>query len=372
MSTHAAMLRALERRSPRPDKVGQGLPAKNLALFTRQWCALIHAGIPLVQAFELLAQSPTGSAHTQRNLVRILRQLQMDVSAGSSLLEAFQKHPQTFNALYCSLLHAGESAGILDKLLSRLADTLEANQLLKSKIKNALMYPACILAVACTVVLVIMVWVVPLFEEVFHSMGASLPLPTQYLVNGSRWLAHWGLALLLLLTGALVTLIQLHRRLPRLQIRWEAFMCALPVVGGLLQNSRTAKWALTLSSMLEAGIPISEALQPAAAASGSLQLQVASTSLMRAIQEGSGLNQAMSKSTLFPKVLIQMCAIGEETGSLAKLLDKSAQLMVSDLNQQIAQLTTLLEPVIMVVLGAMIGGMLIALYLPIFNLGQVF
>jgi type IV pilus assembly protein PilC len=372
MSSSAAMARALSRRAPTPAPSNTRIPAKTLSVFTRQWSALINAGIPFAQAFDLLGQSTAGSARTQRAFAHILHQLQQDVSAGNSLHAAFQKHPHTFSSLYCSLLQAGESAGILDKLLNRLADTLEANQLLKAKVKNALMYPACILAVACAVVLVIMVWVVPLFEEVFRSMGAALPLPTQYLVNSSRWLAQWGFVLLGLAVGIFCTGIHAHRQRPAFRMAWESMVCALPVLGDLAKSNRTAKWSLTLSALLEAGIPISEALQPAAAASGSPQLQAQTVSLIRVIQEGSGLNVAMSKSNLFPTVLVHMCAIGEETGSLGQLLEKSAQLMASDLNQRIAQLTTLLEPVIMVVLGAVIGAMLIALYLPIFNLGQVF
>lgn len=372
MSADAAMARALARRTPSTPTSAHRVPAKTLAVLTRQWSALMSAGIPLVQAFELLGQSAVGTARTQQALRHILRQLQTDVSAGCALHAAFQKHPHTFDTLYCSLLQAGESAGILDKLLNRLADTLESNRLLKAKVHNALIYPACILAVATGVVMVIMVWVVPMFEEVFHSMGASLPMPTQILVSASRALAHWGLLLGLMLAGLGAVFFALHRRSRAWQLRWESATCALPLWGALVQSSRTAKWALTLSALLEAGIPVSEALLPAAAASGSPQLQAQAAQLMGQIQEGSGLSVAMSKSKLFPSVLVQMCAIGEETGGLASLLDKAAQLMVADLNQRIAQLTTLLEPVLMVLLGGVIGGMLIALYLPIFNLGQVF
>lgn len=366
------MARALARRKPSTPKSVERIPAKTLAVLTRQWSALLSAGIPLVQAFELLGQSAVGTARTQQALKQILRQLQTDVSAGCALSVAFQKHPNTFDSLYCSLLQAGESAGILDKLLNRLADTLESNALLKAKVQNALVYPACILAVATGVVAVIMVWVVPLFEEVFHSMGASLPMPTQVLVHVSRGLAHWGLVFLLLLVGMGAIFWSVLHRSRTVQLRWEAATCALPLWGPLVQSSRTAKWALTLSALLEAGIPVSEALLPAAAASGSPQLQAQADPLIRQIQEGSGLSVAMSKSKLFPSVLVQMCAIGEETGGLASLLEKAAQLMVADLNQRIAQLTTLLEPVLMVLLGGVIGGMLVALYLPIFNLGQVF
>ncbi|MFM1948387.1 MAG: Type secretion system protein [Pseudomonadota bacterium] len=375
MSTHAAMARALARRAPvatHSPMSTHRIPAQTLAVFTRQWSALMCAGIPLVQAFELLAQSAVGSARTQQVLIKILNQLQQDVSAGCSLHVAFQKHPHTFDTLYCNLLQAGESAGILDKLLNRLADTLEANRLLKAKIHNALIYPTCILAVAFGVVMVILVWVVPQFEEVFQSMGAQLPAPTQLLVSVSRGITQWGWLVLALcaMTGAFF--MRAHRRSNALQLWWEAAICQLPIVGALLQSSRTAKWSLTLSALVAAGIPISEALMPAAAASGSPQLQAHANELMRLIQEGSGLSVAMSKSKLFQPVLVQMCAIGEETGGLAELLEKAAQLMVADLNQRVAQLTTLLEPVLMVFLGTVIGGVLIALYLPIFNLGQVF
>lgn len=370
-----ALSRALARRSTDlhgPHASLHRVPDQTLSVFTRQWSALLCAGIPLVQAFELLSKSSVGSARAQKSLRKILHQLQVDVSAGCALHLAFQKHPHTFNSLYCSLLQAGESAGILDKLLIRLAETLEANKRLKTKIQNALVYPACILVVASGVVVVIMVWVVPLFDEVFRSMGAALPRPTQHLVDVSRWIASWGLACLILLAGMGALLFRAHRRSHSLQLRWESITCAMPLLGTLIQSSRTAKWALTLSALLEAGIPVSEALRPAAAASGSPKLQAYAAQLIQHVQEGSGLSEAMSKSNLFPPVLAQMCAIGEETGGLASLLDKAAQLMVADLNQRIAQLTTLLEPLLMVLLGSVIGGMLIALYLPIFNLGQVF
>jgi type IV pilus assembly protein PilC len=375
MNAQAAMARAMARRAP-PSHAAQAsshsISPHTLAVFTRQWSALMSAGIPLVQAFELLSQSAVGSVRAQHAFVQILQQLQQDVSAGCALHVAFQKHPHAFDSLYCSLLQAGESAGILDKLLNRLANTLETNKLLKTKVQNALIYPACILAVALGVVMVIMVWVVPLFEEVFKSMGALLPQPTQYLVGISRWLVQWGLLVLAALGGAGALSWRAYRRSHALKLGWETVICRLPLLGPLVQGSRTAKWSFTLAALLEAGIPLSEALMPAAAASGSVQLQVNARQLIRHIQEGSGLSVAMSKSKLFPPVLVQMCAIGEETGSMAGLLEKAAQLMLADLNQRIAQLTTLIEPVLMVLLGSVIGAMLLALYLPIFNLGQVF
>ena len=372
MSASAAMERALKRRQPPTQVSLHRIPAKTLAVFTRQWSALMIAGIPLVQAFQLLGQSAVGSRQTRQSWVQILQQLQQDVSAGSALHLAFQKHPHTFNSLYCSILQAGESAGILDTLLVRLANTLEAHAQLKAKVQHALIYPACILLVACGVLSVILIWVVPLFEAVFQSMGAALPNATQHLIHISRWLSQWGLAGLALLGCTAICLHRAHRQSLRMRLAWESVTCAMPLMGSLMQSHRAAKWALTLSALLEAGIPISEALQPAADASGSVQLQTYTSQLMQHIQEGSGLNLAMSKSKLFPSVLIQMCAIGEETGSLALMLEKAAQLLMADLNQHIAQLTTLLEPLLMVLLGGLIGGMMVALYLPIFNLGQVF
>lgn len=372
MSQSTAMVRAMARRSPSQQVSSYSIPAKTLAVFTRQWSALMHAGIPLLQAFELLGQSAVGSARTQMTLRQIVRQIQKDVNAGCALHSSFQKHPNAFDALYCSLLQAGESAGILDLLLDRLANTLEANLLLKDKVHNALIYPACILAVAVGVVMVIMVWVIPMFEEVFQNMGASLPRATAYLVSASRWTAQWGLVFIVFMLGALSLCWRAVRRSPRLQWHWESIVCAMPVVGPLVQSNRTSKWALTLSALLEAGIPITDALLLAATASGSTQLQSEAVQFIRHIQEGSALNVAMSKSKLFPTVLTQMCAIGEETGTLPKLLEKAAHLMLADLNRHIAQLTTLLEPLLMVLLGSVIGGILIALYLPIFSLGQVF
>ncbi|MEY3139334.1 MAG: Type secretion system protein, partial [Pseudomonadota bacterium] len=317
------------------------------------------AGIPLSQAFELLSQSIVGNRATQKAFGNTLQTLRNEVNAGQSLHTAFQKHPQVFNQHYCSLLHAGESAGILDKILSRLADTLEAHATLKAKLKNALIYPASILVIAVIVLVVILLWVVPVFEDVFKSMGASLPWATQQLIN---------MTLLVLIA----LLHRVHHRSLKLQIIFEKMAFLSPVVGALLQTAMVVKWAQTLSALLQAGIPLAEALAPASAATASPNLAQATLAMTQSIQEGHSLSKAMSKSNLFSAMTIQMCAIGEETGSLDTMLERTAKLMESDLNQHIGNLSTLLEPVIMVVLGTLIGGILLALYMPIFNLGQVF
>ena len=374
MSLDAALSRAVARRQAAPLRrlKSKAVPAKTLSVFTRQWSALMSAGIPLSQAFELLSQSIVGNRATQKAFGNTLQILRNEVNAGQSLHTAFQKHPQVFNQHYCSLLHAGESAGILDSILSRLADTLEAHAALKAKLKNALIYPASILVIAVIVMVVILLWVVPVFEDVFKSMGASLPWATQQLINMSFWVGQWAGVL----SGSLLALIALlhgvHHRSLKLQIIFEKMAFLSPVVGALLQTAMVVKWAQTLSALLEAGIPLAEALAPASAATASPNLAQATLAMVQSIQEGHSLSKAMSKSNLFSAMTIQMCAIGEETGSLDTMLERTAKLMESDLNQQIGNLSTLLEPVIMVVLGTLIGGILLALYMPIFNLGQVF
>jgi type IV pilus assembly protein PilC len=384
----SAMARALARRQTPtpPNKSHQApqtpaaapatthhkTPARTLFVFTRQWAALMTAGIPVLQAFELLQQTVVGSKATQTSFVATLQMIQTDVQAGASLHIAFQKHPRAFNSLYCSLLQAGESAGILDTLLCRLADNLEAKHAMHSKLQNALLYPACILGVASLVVTVIMVWVVPIFEDVFLNMGAVLPSPTQYLINISTFLQQWGAWGIALFISFGVIGLRAHKRSARFRLRLASFWLRLPILGPLIQSHDTTQWAQTLSSLLHAGIPILEAIGPAASASGSVHLQSNAAELRRLLQEGTALSHAMSKSKLFSNMMVQMCSIGEETGSLARMLEDAAQMMMADFHQRIAHGTTLIEPVLMVFLGSAIGGILIALYLPIFNLGQVF
>lgn len=377
MSTDAAMSRALARRQVlqvkpvRPVK-GHSIPAKTLCVFTRQWSALLSAGIPLTQSFDLLLQSTVGSQATRQAFAITLQSLKRSVNQGQSLHASFRMHPQIFGPLYCSLLQAGESAGILDKILERLADALEAQEALRAKLTQALIYPTSILAVACLVLMVILIWVVPVFEEVFQSMGASLPWATQALVNASRLMPLWGGVLVLGLSLVCIAIRRLYQQSLSFQALAERAMLATPVLGPLQKSAINASWAQTVSALLQAGIPLTEALEPAAAATGSPHLMQFTRHLMRHIQEGQSLSAAMSKSKLFTAITVQMCAIGEETGGLDTLLFRASRMLSADLHQQIGNLSTLLEPAIMVLLGLLIACILIALYLPIFNLGQVF
>ena len=369
-----AMRRALARRQPLPAQImsSKKVPSKTLNVFTRQWAALMRAGIPLAQAFDLLSQSAVGSSSVRKHFASTLQSLRADVLSGQSLHKAFQKHPKVFDALYCNLLHAGESAGILEKVLSRLADTLEAQALLKAKLKNAIIYPCSILVVSCGVITVIMLWVIPIFEEVFKSMGASLPWATQCLVDASHLILEWAWAIGFAIALLALLSQQLHTRWLAFQIASEKAMFALPVLGPLCQAAMNVRWAHSLSALLEAGMPLADAVFPAGGATLSPNIQSFTPLLAKQLQEGNSLHKAMSKSGLFSPMLVQMCAIGEETGSLDNMLLRAAQLMESDVNQGLGNLSTLLEPILMVVLGTLIGGILIALYLPIFNIGQVF
>ena len=373
-SQDVALRRALARRNaPSVSPISsKRIPPKTLNVFTRQWSALMGAGIPLSQAFDLLSQSAVGSRTTRKNFGSTLQSLRSDVLAGQSLHQAFQKHPKVFSPLYCNLLHAGESAGILETTLSRLANTLEAQALLKAKLKNAIIYPSSILLVSLVVISVIMLWVIPIFEEVFKSMGATLPWATQCLVSLSQFMSQWAGFICLALLAVGLLLQQWHAKSDGLQKVCEQHAWALPVLGPLCQAAVNVRWAYSLSALLEAGMPLADAVYPAGGAAQSPSIQAFTPVLAKQLQEGNSLNKAMSKSGLFSPMLAQMCAIGEETGSLDHMLLRAAQLMESDVNHGLSNLSTLLEPILMVMLGTLIGGILVALYLPIFNLGQVF
>lgn len=373
-SQDVALRRALARRNaPSVSPISsKRIPPKTLNVFTRQWSALMGAGIPLSQAFDLLSQSAVGSRTTRKNFGSTLQSLRSDVLAGQSLHQAFQKHPKVFSPLYCNLLHAGESAGILETTLSRLANTLEAQALLKAKLKNAIIYPGSILLVSLVVISVIMLWVIPIFEEVFKSMGATLPWATQCLVSLSQFMSQWAGFICLALFAVGLLLQQWHAKSDGLQKVCEQHAWALPVLGPLCQAAVNVRWAYSLSALLEAGMPLADAVYPAGGAAQSPSIQAFTPVLAKQLQEGNSLNKAMSKSGLFSPMLAQMCAIGEETGSLDHMLLRAAQLMESDVNHGLSNLSTLLEPILMVMLGTLIGGILVALYLPIFNLGQVF
>jgi type IV pilus assembly protein PilC len=294
------------------------------------------------------------------------------VEAGEPLHEALARHPHAFSSLFVHMVQAGESAGILDTMMERLSQTLERNEALRSKIRSALMYPSTVLVVALGIVVLILVLVVPVFEDVFQSFGAELPWSTQLVVGLSNAVVHVGpvaLPLALLVVWAVQQPSQ-----AALQIRqWLAgWLLQWPLLGPLLTTSIVARWAQTLSALLAAGVPLTEALGPTAQACDHPEFLRTTVQLQRRVAQGSSLSEAMAQSGRFPAMIVQLCATGEETGSMDSLLSRAASLMETELDDQVNGLTSLLEPLIIVVLGGFIGAILVAMYLPIFQLGQVF
>lgn len=340
---------------------------RDLAQMTRQLASLLRAGMPLLQALHMLAGSLPSAALTQ-----VVQHVRDDVEAGQALHAALAKHPAHFSGLYISMVQAGESAGILDTLMERLASTLEKNEALRSRVRAALMYPCAVMLVAMGVLVMILVFVVPAFQDVFKAFGADLPWATQIVVALSEGLGNAGpLALLVLLVGA-----GLWPRLSApgsglaiwLNRRW----LELPWLGPLIQHAVVARWAQTLSALLAAGVPLVEALGPVAQACDHRVFERTTLQLQRQVGQGSSLSEAMARTTRFPSMVVQLCQTGEETGAMDALLARAGSLMETELDDRIHALSSLLEPLIIVVLGGLIGGILVAMYLPIFRLGQVF
>jgi type IV pilus assembly protein PilC len=346
-----------------PDSI-QG---KDLATMTRQWAAMLKAGVPVVQALAMLCKS---MAH--KSLVRVMQTVLSDVSSGLALHDALARHPRVFSSLFVHMVQAGESAGILDDIMERLSQTLEKNQALRAKIRSALMYPAAVLLVATGILVLILMWVVPVFEDVFQSLGAPLPWSTQLVVGLSESLVQtWPMVLAMLILSIWVAQ---HSGPTASRFRlWAAqWFLKWPVLGPLFITSIVARWSQTLSALLSAGVPLAEALGPTAQACDHPVFERATFQLQRRVAQGSSLSEAMGQTERFPAMIVQLCATGEETGALDTLLGRAGGLMVTELDDQVNGLTSLLEPLIIVVLGGLIGAILVALYLPIFNLGQVF
>jgi type IV pilus assembly protein PilC len=340
---------------------------RDVAQMTRQLAALLRAGVPLLQALRMLSRSLPSAT-----LAAIIQTVQHDVESGQALHTALAKHPAQFSGLYLSMVQAGESAGILDSLMERLASTLEKNEALRSRVRSALMYPCAVMIIATAVLVMILVFVVPVFQDVFKSFGADLPWPTQIVVALSEGLSHAGpLVLLAVLLGA-----WLGPRLTRTESAFQLWLnrrlLQTPLIGRLIQTAVVARWTQTLSALLAAGVPLAEALGPVAQACDHRVFERATMQIQRQVAQGSSLSEAMAQSTRFPPMVVQLCHTAEETGTMDTLLARAGGLMESELDDRVNGLSSLLEPLIIVVLGGLIGGILVAMYLPIFRLGQVF
>jgi type IV pilus assembly protein PilC len=304
-------------------------------------------------------------------LTRMLTDIRSDVETGTSLSGAFRKHPLQFDALYCNLVEAGEAAGILETLLERLAHYQEKTIELQNKIRSALIYPISVLVVAFIVVAVIMIFVIPSFKDIFKSFGADLPAPTLVVIAMSEFFVEYWLLIFGGLGFGIYMLIQSWRRSPKLQMTMDRVMLKLPIFGPLIHKAAVARWSRTLSTMFAAGVPLVEALDSVGGAAGNAVFSAATEQIQRDVATGSGLTSSMQASGVFPNMVLQMSAIGEESGSLDQMLSKVADFYEQEVDEAVKGLSTLMEPIIIVVLGTIIGGIVVSMYLPIFKLGQV-
>ncbi len=345
---------------------GKAVRPKDLAIFTRQLATMMKAGVPLLQAFDIV-----GRGNPNPSVTRLLYDIRTDVETGTSLNVAFRKYPRYFDDLYCNLVEAGEAAGILDQLLDRLAVYMEKTEAMKSKIKSALMYPISVLIVAFVVTAVIMIFVVPAFKEVFANFGADLPGPTLFVIALSEifvqywWLIFGGLF------GGFYFFMQAWRRSKALQMVMDRVLLRMPIFGTLVEKSCVARWTRTLATMFAAGVPLVEALNSVGGAAGNSVYRAATVKIQQEVSTGTALTEAMTNVKLFPSMVLQMCAIGEESGSVDHMLGKAADFFEAEVDDMIAGISSLMEPIIIVVLGTVIGGIVVAMYLPIFKLGQV-
>jgi len=344
---------------------GGTITEKDIALFTRQMATMMKSGVPLLQAFDIV-----GKGHSNAAVSKLLFDIKTDVETGSSLKQAFEKHPLYFDALFCNLIGAGEAAGILDSLLDRLATYKEKILAIKSKIKAALFYPAAIVVVAFVITSIIMIFVIPSFKSVFASFGADLPAPTLMVMAMSDFFVEYWWAIFGGVGFAGWFFFYTWKRSRKMQMFMDRLLLRVPVFGGLVRKSAIARWTRTLSTMFAAGVPLVEALDSVAGAAGNYDYFVATKKIQAEVSTGSSLTSAMAGTEVFPNMVIQMVTIGEEAGSLDAMLSKVADFYEQEVDDAVEALSSLMEPLIMVVLGTLIGGLVIAMYLPIFKMGQ--
>jgi type IV pilus assembly protein PilC len=345
---------------------GGRISERDVTFFTRQLATMLKAGVPLLQSFEIVARG-----HSNARFSRLMMDVKSRIESGSSLADAFRQHPAQFDQLYCNLVAAGESSGMIDGILDRLATYKEKILALKSKIKSALFYPAAVVAVAIIVVWVIMIFVIPAFKEVFSSFGAALPAPTQLVIDISDFVVSWWWAALLVVAGAAFAIITLNKRSESFRYASDRLLLKFPVIGQILEKATIARWARTLATMFSAGVPLVESLDAVSGAAGNAVYATATRRIQTDVSTGTSLTNAMMATTLFPNMVIQMVQIGEESGSLDAMLTKIADFYEREVDDAVSALTSLLEPLIIVFLGVVVGGLVVAMYLPIFKLGAV-
>ena len=363
----------LQRRGIRPLRISKVKTARkrritqeDITVFTRQLETMMKAGLPLMQAFEIVARG-----HSNPSMTEMLMQVRSDVEQGSALGKSFSKYPKYFDRFYCNLVSAGESGGVLESLLDKLAVYKEKTQAIKKKVKTALTYPIAIIVVAIALIFIMMMFVLPAFKEVYANMGAELPRLTQLVMSLSDLFVDYGWIMIILLIVSAFGLYKLHEKSPTFQKRIDALILRLPVFGTIVRKATIARWARTTSTLFAAGVPLVEVLDSVAGASGNILYEEATQDIRAKVTQGLSLTSSMQSTDMFPNMVIQMAAIGEESGSLDDMLNKAAEFYEDEVDNSVSRLSHLMESIIMVVLGSLIGILLIAMYLPLFNLGNV-
>ncbi len=345
---------------------GKAVTEKDITFFTRQLATMLRAGVPLLQSFDIVARG-----HANARFSRLVMDVKSRVESGTSLSQAFREHPGHFDDLYCNLVGAGETSGMLDGILDRLATYKEKILAIKGKIKSALFYPISVIVVAVLVIWVIMVWVIPAFKNVFSSFGADLPAPTLIVMAMSDFVVHWWWLMAAIVAGAFFAFFSLHRRSATFRLGIDRISLKIPIIGEILEKATIARWTRTLQTMFAAGVPLVESLDAVAGASGNAVFAAATRRIQTEVSTGTSLTNAMTNTKRFPSMVLQMTQIGEESGSLDNMLGKIADFYEREVDDAVAALSSLLEPIIIVFLGVIIGGLVVAMYLPIFKLGQV-
>ena len=346
-------------------KSGGSISEKDITLFTRQLATMMKSGVPLLQTFDIV-----GRGHSNPAVGKLLLDIKSEVETGSSLSQAFRKYPLYFDALYCNLVGAGEQAGILDSLLDRLATYKEKILAIKGKIKKALFYPIAVLVVAFIITAVIMIFVIPAFKEVFSSFGADLPAPTLFVIAISDFFVEWWWLIFGAIGGGLYAFFAAWKRSEKVQMIMDRFLLRLPIFGDIIRKAVIARWTRTLSTMFAAGVPLVESLESVGGASGNYIYKMATRQIQSDVSTGTSLTNAMQDATVFPNMVTQMVAIGEESGALDSMLGKVADFFEQEVDDSVEAMSSLMEPMIMVFLGVVLGGLIVAMYLPIFKLGQ--
>jgi type IV pilus assembly protein PilC len=345
---------------------GGKVEASDIAVFSRQLATMMSAGIPMVQAFEII-----GNGHEKPAMQKLVLDIKANIEGGSTLHESLAKFPLHFDDLFVNLVEAGEQAGALESLLDKIATYKEKTEALKKKIKKALFYPMAVLGVAIIVSAVLLIFVIPQFESLFKGFGADLPAFTQMVVNLSRWVQHAGWMLLIVIVGAVYAFLYFKKRSRNMRRFLDRMLLKFPIIGAILVKAAIARFARTLSTMFAAGVPLVEAMQSVAGATGNIVYEEATLRMKDEIATGQRLQRAMENTGLFPNMVVQMIAVGEESGSLDTMSSKVAEFYEAEVDNAVDSMSALMEPVIMAILGVLVGGMVIAMYLPIFKLGSV-